>query len=1002
MKNCLIICTSFFALVASVYADLSVNMTVREPAGVTRVAEPVCGGIPLPRRTYKADQPFAVFSGDREVPSQVLPMVVDEDGFVSWALVDLQADVPAKGASKFVLKAVKSSAKPGNELRIRESGKGVMVDTGKIQFSILKTRPFSLFSEVRVDGKSVVRGGEVTYTDPWGDKNTYTADKPASVEVEYAGPMRTTICVKGRFQGDDENKFQYIARITAWAGKSRVGIKYKLANSNPDHYCYRQVKDSSISLALAEKPAGTVLGASTPLTAGPEASLTAGLRAKAEGAARATDAAREVWSSNGKGDKAEGWIAARLGNASIYACDTYFTDDPPRKLEVKNGALVLTGTTRRFDSDKRGARPFKAEHRVLFDCSHLRSEYLIDFDAPKEEVRLEDMAGGARGWLHLTAEPSWYSSVDSLGVGRFGVRDDELKCYELWGWSYNENKAPKSPGKIGTRRFVLYEDNHFETEQDSVEAYLLMYLRTGSRSYLQGGQGWANYEMDRQKWRTDGWRWKDGGVWKRSGPLGNRPQRGKDPVTGKRNYCPGKKCSVLEPGASDDMYKMSIGSQCRCHNYAAGLAVWYCITGDRDALEAAIDSVEQMVDYQKRVKKLAPGKEKDFSRDFTRSVYLVNATRLAAPTDAFVCEASDYLTGVFLGRGRKEPRGLVNGARPLKMKGWGKFAGLKKYVGEKGLAEMEKLGITFSKENGELHDPETGVKWFPIPGANSFMLPPVAGGIHAYYRITGDEDAQDWVIAFGKALKHVLQQDHGQLHGSLLVDFPKKGIVKDRASWDLPPDSVNGEGVKISGYLARFYPDVPARAYELCGDPVLKEAAYEYWNHGSHRGYWAKRTKGLGERVGRWVNIVGPHSETVCFTAHTFWIHAHPRKDTKAPVHVKDLNVTLNGNKATVSFTTPSDQGGGRVVRYQLKCSERPIVSYEKYLKLYNNGRDEEKSTCNWWMAVNADGEPRPGKPGSKEIFTISNVPENTKYFALCSFDDSHNRSEHSNVFEVK
>ncbi len=1003
MRKYIFVCAVVLGLVISVSADLEVNMTVRESAGVERNDEPVSGGIPLPRHTYRKDQEFAVFSGNEEIPAQILPMVVDGDGFINWALVDFQADVPAKGSADYVLKAIKSSAKPDQGIRIKDISTGVFVDTGRIQFGISREEPFSLFSEVRFNGRSVTIGGEVSYTDAWGEKPRYTADKPTSVVVEYAGPMRTTICAKGSFKGDEKNKFRYIARITAWAGKSRVKVAFKLSNSNPDHYCYRQVQDYSISLGLPKRPSGSVLGASKPLEAGPVASLTAGLRKRVAGAAKAMDGEKEIWSSSGKDDVAHGWILAGYGKVGIYACDTYFTDDPPRKLAVKKDALVLTGTTTRFDSDSWHAKPFKAEHRVLFDCSHLRSEYLIDFAAPIDGSELNAVARGARGWLHLMAEPSWYFVTDSLGVGNIGTQEDEMKCYEKWGWSYNKDKAPASPGrKIKSRRFVLYEDNHFETEQDSVEAYVLMYLRTGHRSYLRGGQGWANYEMDRQKWRTDGWRWKDGGVWKRSGPLGNRPQRAKDPVTGKRNYCPGKKCSVLEPGAADDMYKMSIGSQCRCHNYAAGLAAWYCITGNRDALEAAIDSVEQMVDYQKRVRKLAPGKKISVSRDFTRSVYLINATRLADPTNSFVCEASDYLTGVFLGRDAREPRGLVNGARPLKMKGWGKFGGLKKYVGEKGLEEMEKLGVTFSKENGELHDPKTGVKWFPIVKPNSFMLPSIAGGVHAYYRVTGDEDAQDWVIAFGKALKHVLQQDHGQLHGSMLVDFPEKGIVKDRASWELPPDSVNGEGVKISGYLARFYPDVPARAYELCGDPILKKAAYDYWNHGSHRGYFAKKTKGLGERVGRWINIRGPHAESVCFTGHTFWIYAHPGKDESSPAAVKDLRVRVAGDEAAVSFTAPSDGNGRPAAVYQLKCSDQPLTSYEKYLELYNNAKDEEKAFCNWWMADNLKGEPSPGKPGRKETFTVSGVPESAKYFALVCFDKGRNRSNISNIAKIE
>ncbi|MHC4916348.1 MAG: hypothetical protein ACYTGB_12735, partial [Planctomycetota bacterium] len=491
---------------------------------------------------------------------------------------------------------------------------------------------------------------------------------------------------------------------------------------------------------------------------------------------------------------------------------------------------------------------------------------------------------------------------------------------------------------------------------------------------------------------TDGWKWKDGGVWKRSGPLGNRPQRGKDPVTGSGNHCPGKKCTQYEPGAASDMYRMSIGSQCKCHNYAAGVAGWYCITGDRDALEAAVDSVEQQLDTQKRAFNKAPGKTSKFSRDFTRSVYLTNCTRLAAPTDESVIEASDYLTAIYLKRPVKEPRGLVSGSVPLVTKGFYNYGGPEKFVGPKGMAALKDAGVEYSNKDGQLTDTKTGVKWYPIPKPNSFMLPSIAGGVHAYYRVTGDEDAHDWVIAFGKGLAYVLWQSHGQQHPNLLVDFPKKGVVRDLASWSLGLDNKDASGFKISGYLSRFYPDVPARAYELCGEPFLKQRSYDYWNSGSHRGYWATHTKNLG-KVTSWATITGPHAETVCFTGHTFYVHSHPRQDDKPPAAVKDLKVSVNGGKATVSFTAPADAGGGKVVRYQVKCSDKPIVGYGEYLKLYNNAKDEEKAKCSWWMAANLQGEPAPKAPGAKESFTVSGVPAGAKFFAIRSFDDSSNRS---------
>lgn len=795
-------CLLVICIVSFACADLPVPLFTGDSAGVARSQEPVCGGVPLPWNTYRTDQAFAVFASGEQIPGQTVPLVIDEHGFLRWVLVDIQADVPANGTAQYELRTVKTPPEPAIALSVSDTAESVSVDTGVMSFSVARDKPFSLLDTVTA-GRPIVLGGQVSYTDTWSGKE-HLADRPTSVAIEYAGPLRVTICARGRFVGDEQTKLRYIARITAWAGKSRIHVCYKLSNSNPDHYCYRQVKDSTIALKLAGKVSDTLLGGSQPLAAGPSASLTAGLFSRSAGAARAVNGKKEAWSSKGKSDVAQGWIAARTDGGRVYACDTYFTADPPRALAVRNGKLVLTGATRRFEtSDKRG-QPFAAMHRVLFDCSHLRSEYILDFQAPREPAQLAAIARGARSPLHLRAAPAAYFAQHSLGIGRIGTQSDEMACYDTWKWTYDKGHAPQSPGKIGTRRFVLYEDNHFETEQDSVEGYVLMYLRTGNRSYFEGGRGWANYEMDRQKWRTDGWQWRDGGVWKRSGPLGNRPQRDKDPVTGQRNYCPGGKCAVLEPGAAGDMYKMSIGSQCRCHNYAAGIAAWYCITGDRDALETAIDSVEQMLDYQKRVRGLKPGTATIFSRDFTRSVYLSNATRLAAPTDPFVVEASDFLSNVYLQRKVKEPRGLVNGARPLRLKGFGAFAGLEKFVGPNGIARMKELGVTFSNKDGQLHDPKTGVRWYPIPKPNSFMLPSIAGGIHSYFVITGNEDAQDWVIAFGKALAHVLWQRHGQQHPNLLVDFPHKGVVKDLASWSLPENNVNGKGFKISGYLARL------------------------------------------------------------------------------------------------------------------------------------------------------------------------------------------------------
>ena len=121
-----------------------------------------------------------------------------------------------------------------------------------------------------------------------------------------------------------------------------------------------------------------------------------------------------------------------------------------------------------------------------------------------------------------------------------------------------------------------------------------------------------------------------------------------------------------------------------------------------------------------------------------------------------------------------------------------------------------------------------------------------------------------------------------------------------------------------------------------------------------------------------------------------------PEAVAGAVAAVTDLRVTLRGSAATVTFSAPADEGGGTVARYQVKCSDRPIVGYQEFLRAYAANEDGRKR--NWWMAANLKGEPPPKKPGTKETFTVTGVPAGAKYFAVRSFDGARNRSGMSNV----
>jgi len=1014
-----------------------VKLTVEEPAGLARQAHPASGGIPLPAGAFKKDQAFSVYAGGAELPSQVLPLVVDEKGCLRWVLVDTQVDLGAKEKKDLVLKAAAPGAKPAAAVKVTDDASGVTVDTGKVKFTVPRDKPFSLFSSVEAGGKPVAGGGEASYTDittgPEGKR--YVADKPSAVAVEYSGPMRATVCVRGRFVGDDQNKLTYVARITAWAGRSDVHVKYSLANSNEANYTWRRIKESAVRLKLAGEPSASLVGAGKPAEAGAEAWMAQSARAvkaavhgndsleenpcyhrtpgaAGPGGAKAMAGDKELWVSSGKGDLSQGWLLARLGGGAVAVHDLYFVEDPPRKLALAKGHLELYGVTELLDP---AHAPFNEANRWLFDCSHLSSQYLLDFAPPADAAGLGVQARAARGKLHLMAPPAWYFETEALPVGKYATQADEMACYDKWGWKYDKGRAPTQPdGQTrGIPRWTCGDDNHYTSEQDTLDCLLLMYLRTGARNFYDSAETWANYFMDLQSWRTDGWRWKDGGTWwtNRGSPIGNAPQRKADPVVGMHNRLilaggdkkPGtysvKDVNVelkveLSKAAFQDIHFLARAKACHCHNWGEGISSWFLVTGDRDALETGLDCAEQNYDTQRRGFKKEPGKPAGFSRDFTRACYLVNAARLCAPDDKFLVEASDYLARVYLERPDKEPRGFLNAPAKIDMKT------IEEKVGAKGLAKMKELGVTFDAASGQLADPKTGAKWMPLNHPQTWMYPPLSRAMDLYLHLTGSEDAHDWLIAYGQGVGRVLfQEKHGNLNYShFLVDFPTKGWAWDRDSWELPDDATSGKGLPIKGYLAEFHPDVIARGYLLSGDPLLKQRALDMWYGATHPG--ADMAEGKrANTVGRWVNCYSTHDETVCYTGKTFYIWSHPRADEKPPKAVSDLKVTIAEGKATVSFTAPADEGGGKVARYQVKCSDKPIVDYVKFLELWKQNQDA--ASTNWWMAANLKDEPAPQAPGAKESFAVSGVPAGAKFFTVVAYDDSANCSALSNVAEV-
>ena len=986
-----------------------VQLAVSEPQGISRQQEPISGGIPLPRGQFPAGQSFALFRADgSELPCQSSPLVVEADGTLRWVLVDFQDDVAAGATNRYVLRAAKPAAAPAATLKIADTPEAVAVDTGRIKFVVSKKKPFGLFDTVAAGSRSIITGGEVSYQEMQGRKGwddsaawkpaKFVAGPPESVLVHYAGPVRATVEVRGHFAGDPLGA-GYQAWITAWAGQSRVLVKYKLCNSNSDQYTAILVRRSTIELRLAAEPQQVVLGAKQPVLAGPSGWMHQGLLMHANyqdvpGSAKAGSGERVLWTAGGPEDRPGGWIAG-TGASRWFVADRLFAANPARRLAAEGRSLVLEGIARPFEappdtkaSGRRLGQPWQADGFWLYDCSHHTSEYLFDFDPPEATESLDPLARAGQGRLWAIAPGAWYSQCEVLGGGRFGTLDDEEAAYRAWGWKFQPEQAAANTPRPAAGAFVGFEDNHYESEADSVEGLLLMYLRTGRREWFDLAEAWARYHMDLQAWRTDGWAWKDGAIWFPSGgPQGNMQ------VRQAWNFAWGPNWGNREKNPDCiDLWRHSQAKSCYCHFYGSGLADFFCLTGDPDALQAARDNVEQKDEEFRRFRKFVPGEsEIGCIRGFGRGFEVMMRVLEADPGNekirdlARLCARTLWQSPVLDERGF-HPSHLGGG-----------FSGMPaKEISPPVKKWMDDRGIRFTTTEGTVDRLTKGDQSWPVSCyGGTWQHVYIQNGADLYARYFDDEDLRDFVIGFAEmSARYMLSPKCHQTWYYTYFDVPDRGMVFD--PWALEHiDTQDGEGCVHSGWYTRFYPDACAKGYSLTGEKPLLDRSRDFWYYGSKREYQTRHLEGPADTVHQFAGHVPPKDDTVLSTVRVFYEASHPRTDDQPPGTIADLSVRLLGSgEAEVRFTAPADRGGGKVARYQVKAAPLPIVDYPQW----DPARDPGKRR-NWWRATNCRGEPLPGAPGTKERFVVRGVPEGRPlYFAVRSFDTSQNRSPLGNV----
>jgi hypothetical protein len=208
---------------------VEVKLTVAETAQAARSPGVITMGVPFARGAVKDMAALAVSLGGEPVPAQFTRLAPWDDGSVRWALMDVQADVPAGGTVELTVSDKGGHVPPVAPVKVDQAGDEVKVSTGPLQFVLSKKKP-GLFQSLTVDGKELITAAGRGLVVEKEDKGEVVAAPPSEVKVEQSGPMRAVVCLKGKFPGVHKDLLTYTVRIAAFAGQRLVKVHAWLEN----------------------------------------------------------------------------------------------------------------------------------------------------------------------------------------------------------------------------------------------------------------------------------------------------------------------------------------------------------------------------------------------------------------------------------------------------------------------------------------------------------------------------------------------------------------------------------------------------------------------------------------------------------------------------------------------------------------------------------------------------------------------------------------------------
>lgn len=927
--------------------NLDVPLMVTEYAGLGRTNAPVCGGIPVEPLQVKDVGSLVVVDGaGKAVDAQLSPLVVLEDGTLSWVLADFLTELGPRETKRLTLK--QGGGKPGrvrNPVTVEQNASSITLGNGVIKLVMSKTG-FNLFESVTAGGKNLLAAQCPTALTlvRAKDKKAFStrSGKVEGVFLEDSGPVRTTVRMEGTYGGaGDETWLKWTVRVTLWADNPNVRVLYAIRNVNPQVAEMAQIRQASLAIRLAQSApaANYVVGAASPhmsrlsrseqavskgsqwhqsvelAQVGPCEQVCSKSHRRFHHLVDYADAGYRVF-QNQPGDRnpvvdvgfrCDGWINLDGDNGGCQLWLRHFTYDTPKKMTAAvDGTLALDlipvyeGTAQPFYADggywlgDRSHRTYEAnfyfhpEPVVTADDVKVWDRQFDNFTAISggNVARLDANVRGVDHALQLVSTPEWYGRTGQMWGAVPSIEEENAAAKAM-----GRTKAASAPeldaGELLATEFIHYENFHYRSEWDGPGDALLEFLRTGEEHFYRRAHSYARNYRDLGVPRTDGL------------------------ILGERTAGVSNKAGAVERW----------GKFCECHNYGAGLLDMWLVTGDRSYRDAG---VEYGYVHSRAGNPYGGFGDRHWGRRMTSVLRTWQVTRDPDLRKWLVAYCRPVIPDEAL---RADGRALICGKH---MASW--------MVGVCSHAIWHNWVLNQDQYEGVACD-----------------------------------NYRDQLIGMARQVAKYWWFDHVK-GGPYHFDFDLEGPGKV---------TTNGGG----GPYTLSCVDMITRGYLLTGDPRLLAAARKFWD--AYSG-------GDGTvQIARLQEVGGMGSGS-------FWARqlidavAHPRQDREPPSAVADLKAEARGGgKVRLTWTAPKD-AASRIAAYQVKHAPCPMVEYEDY----EYPRDHRQKWT-WWAGYNVAGEPAPGQAGTTETMVVEAVPPGARHFALRSRDAAANESAMSNVAVV-